>query len=105
LRQKKKSNLVEENKGSSAKERIKYTLEMFEEDEKKREEIRMLLLTKLGNTVTEEILNFQQEPNIPDPIEELDLDKELQSVEDNWKLRELTSIDQRMKDVYSQPRK
>lgn len=39
------------------------------------------------------------------PTEELDLDKELQSTEDAWNMNDVTTIEQRLKDVYFQPRK
>ncbi|CAI2367063.1 unnamed protein product [Moneuplotes crassus] len=105
VRQKKKTNLVEENKGSSNLERVKYTHDMYAEDEKKRKEIRFHQMTMLEKPIPFQLLDGKIEPKVAEPPEELDLGKEFQIVEDNWKLRDLTNLEQRHKDVYNQHRK
>lgn len=122
VRQKKKTNLVEEHKGSSAKEKHKYTHEMFNIDQERREKQRQHQMHYLGNGITQEIIDGKLElkgiskegikAGFNDFIgtyiftldEELDLDKELESFESSWKINELSNIEQRHKSIFEQPR-
>lgn len=61
VRQKKKTNLVEEHKGSSAKEKQKYTHEMFNTDQERREKLRQHQMHYLGNSITQEIIDGKLE--------------------------------------------
>ena len=61
VRQKKKTNLVEEFKGSGVKERTKYTHEMFKQDQEIREKEKHANSFILGSSVTQDILSGRQE--------------------------------------------
>ena len=75
----------------------------------------------IGNSVTQDIIDgkielrdlpkdqiregFKDYLDSINPEEELDLDKELQNTEDAWNLNDVSTMQQRIKDVYFQPRK
>jgi hypothetical protein len=61
VRQKKKTNLVEEHKGSSSKEKHKYTHEMFNIDQEKRHKLRQQQMHYLGSSITQEIIDGKLE--------------------------------------------
>lgn len=79
-------------------------------------------MLQLGNSLTQEIINgkvdlkdFSKDElktgfkdyldSIDNNNDELDLDKEMAHLENNWKLSEITNLEQRHKDPFSQNRK
>ena len=122
MRQKKQKNLAEDREFSSTKagldKNTKYTKEMYKKDQKVRQKFYETIQNDLGSSITQQIIDGKIElkelaedafqdgfkdylDNIDENDNELDLDKEL---EKEINLDELTSLEQRHKDVFSQPR-